>query len=281
MSAPSSPIVSVLMTAYNREKYIEEAISSVLNSSFRDFELIIVDDSSSDSTLEIAEHFASQDSRIRIFRNERNLGDYPNRNRAAKYATGKYLKYLDSDNVIYPFGLEVMLNCMEQFPEAGYGLSSESDPQRPFPVCASPREAYLDNFFGSFGYFGRAPDSSIIRRSAFESVGGFTGKNLIGDLELWMRLSQRFPVVKMPAYLGWDRVHEDQQKNIDPLGYSSLRDEIRNSYLWSPDCPLSQEEVRSAIRIKKNRQRKQSLKFLAFGRFRLAYRLFALTCSLR
>jgi glycosyltransferase involved in cell wall biosynthesis len=84
------------MTAYNREKYIAEAIESVLASSFTDFELIIVDDCSADSTVEIARPYL-HDKRVQLHINEQNLGDYPNRNRAAELASGKYIKYLDCE----------------------------------------------------------------------------------------------------------------------------------------------------------------------------------------
>src|SRR5437764_11938447 len=78
-----SPLLSVLMTAYNREKYISQAIESVLRSSFADFELIIVDDVSKDNTVGIARNYAHQDKRISVVVNEKNLGDYGNRNKAA------------------------------------------------------------------------------------------------------------------------------------------------------------------------------------------------------
>src|SRR5690348_3619706 len=75
----TSPIVSVLMTAYNREKYISQAIESVLRSSLTNFELIIVDDVSKDRTVEIARNYAAKDNRVLVFVNEKNLGDYGNR----------------------------------------------------------------------------------------------------------------------------------------------------------------------------------------------------------
>lgn len=89
------PLVSILMTAYNREKYIAEAIESVLASTYTNFELIIVDDCSADRTLEIAKSYEEKDKRIKIYINEKNLGDYPNRNKAASLAKGVYLKYLE------------------------------------------------------------------------------------------------------------------------------------------------------------------------------------------
>ena len=115
--------VSVLTTCYNREPFIGEAIESVLSSSFSDFEYIIVDDHSSDRSAEIARKYGKIDPRVKIYVNERNLGDYPNRSRAASLARGAYLKYVDSDDIIYPHGLQVMMECMRRFPAAGLGLS--------------------------------------------------------------------------------------------------------------------------------------------------------------
>ncbi|MBK8712927.1 MAG: glycosyltransferase family 2 protein [Niastella sp.] len=94
------PLVSVLMTAYNRQQFIAEAIESVLASTYQNWELIIVDDGSKDDTVAVTKSYAEKDNRIHVYVNEKNLGDYPNRNKAAFYANGKYLKYLDSDDLI-------------------------------------------------------------------------------------------------------------------------------------------------------------------------------------
>ena len=80
------PLVSLLMTAFNREKYIAEAIESVLASTYTNFELIVVDDCSKDATVEIARKYEKQDERIKVYINEINLGQFPNRNKAAEYA---------------------------------------------------------------------------------------------------------------------------------------------------------------------------------------------------
>ena len=105
--------VSILTTVYNREKYLAACIESVLSSSYQDWELIIVDDVSKDTSLDIAKRYEQKDPRIKVYVNEKNLGDYPNRNKAASYAKGKYLKYLDADDLINPQGLEVMVHTME------------------------------------------------------------------------------------------------------------------------------------------------------------------------
>ena len=128
------PRVSVLMTAYNREKYIAEAIESVLASTYTNYELIIMDDGSSDNTVNIARSFEIKDRRVKVFKNETNLGQFPNRNMAATYAQGTYLKYVDSDDVIYPYTLEMMVNNMEQFPEAALGFCLTHGPcKKPLP----------------------------------------------------------------------------------------------------------------------------------------------------
>ena len=102
------------MTSYNREKYIAQAIESVLASTYKDFELIIVDDCSKDNTVGIAKKYEELDSRVKVYVNEFNLGDYPNRNKAATYAKGKYIKYIDADDMIYPWGLEIIINSFEK-----------------------------------------------------------------------------------------------------------------------------------------------------------------------
>src|SRR5450631_849992 len=111
-----NPLVSVLMTAFNREKLIGQAIESVLASTYSDLELIVVDDGSSDSTVEIAKDYAAKDDRIKVFINEKNLGDYPNRNRAASHAKGKYIKFVDSDDKLFDFSLEYCVSQMEKYP---------------------------------------------------------------------------------------------------------------------------------------------------------------------
>lgn len=244
----SQPTVSVLMTVYNRERYIARAIESVLGSTYEDFELVLVDDGSEDRSLEIAERYPAQDARVRIHRNEENLGDYPNRNHAAELARGKYLKYVDSDDLIYPHGLEVMVQAMEAFPEAGFGLCCQPSADGPYPAQVTPEEAYRAHFFGG-SLFMNAPLSAIIRKSAFEAVGGFSGRRYIGDSELWLVLGARFPIVKMPRDLTWWRTHGDQEVTSGHANhaYASLRFRIAIEALTSPHCPLSPQDRERAL----------------------------------
>ena len=110
------PCVSLLVTVFNRAGFLEQTLQSILASDFRNFEVVVVDDCSTDQSLKIAESIAREDSRIRLIQNEQNLGDYGNRAKAASLARGTYLKYVDSDDLIYPPTLQVMVDAMEKNP---------------------------------------------------------------------------------------------------------------------------------------------------------------------
>ena len=245
----NNPLVTVLLTSFNREKYISFAIESVLKSTYQNFELIIVDDASTDETVKIAKRFAEKDSRIKVYVNEKNFGDYPNRNKAASYAKGKYLKYVDSDDYIYPNGLEVMVRSMEQFPEAGFGLCSlQPNSEKPFPFMLHPKQAYEYHFFGP-GLFHKGPLTAIFLKSAFDELGGFKEERMISDTDMWHRMGLRYPVVLMPDGIVWQRKHSTQELN-DAHHFIVDGNKIKWKYLLDPACPLVNEQIRQIRKIR-------------------------------
>jgi glycosyltransferase involved in cell wall biosynthesis len=266
MQTNYSPMVSVLMTAYNREKYISEAIESVLASSYKNFELIVVDDVSKDRTVEIARQYAAKDERVKVFVNRNNLGDYPNRNKAASYAIGKYIKYVDADDYIYPWGLEMLISMMEANPLAGWGLCSLAQiKSEPYPVLKSPYEAYRHAYFGP-GLFHKAPLSSIIKRDIFNFVSGFSNMRMVGDFEMWHRLALDYPVLLMPDGIVWYREHGDQEaKDIDL--FKLKYEQISTYYLFHERCPLSKKEVLTFVKQRRLKHLRNSIVYLIKGRF--------------
>ena len=204
----SAPKLSVLTTCYNRESYISECIDSILNSSFQDFELILVDDRSSDRSWEIIQSYAAKDTRIITHRNEKNLGDYPNRNKAASLASGTYLKYVDADDVIGHFFLDILVHSMDQFPEAGVGLFGGKT--WPHPVYLKPNEALNKYYSGEHTGFDRSPLMAIIQRDTFYQVGTFSNRAQTGDFEMWHKLSAHSGLILLPS-LAWVRTHPNQQ----------------------------------------------------------------------
>ena len=237
------------MTAYNREKYIAAAIESVLASTLTDFELIIVDDGSKDNTVAIAKSYALKDDRISVYQNENNLGDYPNRNKAASYATGKYLKYLDSDDLIYTYGLKVFVDSMEKFPEAAVGVTAfTGQEEQPYPFMLNPAEAY-DYHFYKRELFDTGPSGLIFHARRFREIGGFSGKRYVGDTEMNLRLAASKPVVRIAGSLIFWRQHEGQEivAGNNLTGYTDFELPMYTAELTRSDCPLPKDKSRKVI----------------------------------
>lgn len=250
MKILNQPKVSILTTVYNREKYLEDCIKSVLASDFYDWELIIVDDQSTDNSLTIALSYSAVDNRIKVYINDKNLGDYPNRNQAASYAKGKYLKYLDADDVIYPHGLRVMVAAMESFPEADFGTQYNiREYYKPYPILINSREAFKEHFFGN-SFFQSGPTGTIFKREAFQELGGFSRRRYIGDTEMWIKFCLKGPIVLIQPALIWWRQHQEQEfqlgQSID--GYIKLNHQLFLELMENDEIPITHLEREEAIR---------------------------------
>lgn len=114
-----TPVVSVIMPAYNASRFLAEAIGSVANQSEENWELLVIDDCSADDSFDIAQRYAARDSRIQVLRNHVNLGVAKTRNRGVELAKGKYVAFLDSDDVWHPEKLERQLKKMR---DTGAGI---------------------------------------------------------------------------------------------------------------------------------------------------------------
>lgn len=124
-----SPLVSIIMPAYNAEKFIEESIESVINQSYKNWELLIVNDCSRDLTAKIIEIYSLKDRRIKIFTQKENKGVVEARNRALKESKGKYIAFLDSDDLWEKNKLEIQIKYMQKnkvyMTYTGYSYISE------------------------------------------------------------------------------------------------------------------------------------------------------------
>lgn len=249
------PRVSVLVTIYNREAYLEDALRSILTSTYHDFELIAVDDVSKDRSLQIARDIAATDPRVKVIANKSNLGDYGNRAYAASLAQGEFIKFIDSDDRAYPHTLDVMVRSMDEHPDAAVGLAhSMPEDNEPYPWKLMPEESYRKHFLGR-GCFSCGPSGAIIRRDAFESVGGFRKEwGVLSDTEFWLRLATTYPIVLLPPGLVWWRRHDDQEftKNDAMEVYLHRGHELDMQVLTSTDCPLNTAD--RAVAIAKRKQ---------------------------
>lgn len=239
-------VVSVLMTAYNREKYIADAIDSVLSSTWKEFELIVVDDCSTDSTFAIAEAYEKKDSRVKVYKNSENLGQFLNRNKVASLATGKYIKYLDSDDLIYPHSLEIMVQAMISYPDAGIGVCEKyRDSGRPYPYCFTSREV-LQHHYLLHELLLIGPSGTIIKKEAFDAVKGFEDYGMPSDNHLTLKIAALHPVVMLQRDLFWWRIHSGQ------VFQQTVNDEknMLNNYRFNADILDNYSPLEEALNRK-------------------------------
>lgn len=247
-----TPLVSVLMTVYNREEYLQDAIQSIIDLKYQNWELIIVDDSSSDSSFKIAEKYSQEDNRIVCYRNEQNLGQFANRNYAASLAKGKYLKYFDSDDIIYAFALDILVEAMERFPAAAIAIASQDThpTEELYPVLVESIDSYRSYFFNN-SLLNIGPSGVMFRKERFIQAGGYTSEMATSDTELMLRIAARYPVVRVIPSFFYYRVHENQvlTKSNKAFVYSRESYLINRRALNEEYCPLTQSEIKDAHRI--------------------------------
>jgi glycosyltransferase involved in cell wall biosynthesis len=204
------PRLSVLMTAYNREKFISEAIESVLNSTFTDFELIILDDCSTDQTHLIANKYCQLDDRVRLIVNDFNLGDYPNRNKAASLAKGEFIMFVDSDDKILEDGFEQCIRIMDSHNNANFGMQFNKISDSGY---FDAKIAVYNHFFIE-PFLSIGPGGTIIRRSFFNKIGGYPV--LYGpanDMYFNLKAASISGVALISIPFNYYRIHDGQEQN--------------------------------------------------------------------
>ena len=208
----SEPLVSIVLTLYNNERFIAETIQSVLSQSYTNWELIVVDDASADGSADIVLRFA--DPRIRLIRNEKN-GQVSNAHNVGDRACrGEYIAPLDSDDLWDPAKLEKQVRYMEAHPETGACLTllktinewgeetEDSEIAEIFRAENRSREAWLRELLTTGNHL--ANDSALIRRNVMEE----TGENdvclvQLHDYDIWVRmlLKHNIYVIQEPLLL--------------------------------------------------------------------------------
>ena len=203
----SAPVVTIAMVTYNSARFVREAIASVLAQDFEDFELVVCDDCSTDDTWQLVKGF--DDRRIRAVRNETNLGEYRNRNKALELARGRYIIYIDGDDVIYEHGLGLMVRAMERFPGAGFAAALPKSDKFIFPVELSAAQYCRCTYLGPIVL---ASDFTqlFFRTEALRRAGGFDLRYRTGDLYIQYLLGSLGSVLLISNGLAWWRRRRGQ-----------------------------------------------------------------------
>ncbi len=194
------PLISVVIPVYNGEKTIRETIESVLNQTYRDFELIVINDGSQDATVEIVESI--QDPRIKLL-SYPNAGQAESRNRGVSHAVGKFIAFLDADDLWTPDKLEAQLKALQANPQAAvaYSWTNYIDESSQFLRQGSYVSAAGDVFKNLLVVnFLENGSNPLIRAQALAQVGGFDGSvTPAEDWDMWLRLATRYQFVAVPS----------------------------------------------------------------------------------
>lgn len=196
------PAVSVLMPVYNSGRYVEAAVRSILAQTFRDFELVIVDDGSDDTSPAVLEMLAREDRRIRLYQ-QPNQGLSRTRNRLVSLAESRLVAFMDSDDIATPERLEHQVAFLHQHPECvavGSSVLLVCEEGIPIGVCELPltHDQIEQGLLNADG--GAICQSSIVmRRDAIVAVGGYNARYHIGeDLDLVLRLARHGRLANVP-----------------------------------------------------------------------------------
>ncbi len=247
------PVVSIIIPTYNRANWIAEAVESVLNQTFRDFELLVVDDGSTDETPEVLEPFFHQ----LIYIAQPNRGVSAARNTGIKHARGDYLCFLDSDDLWKPRKLEIQLEEMTRHPEFRMSYTDEVWIRR--GRWANPKKRHQKYsgwiFENLLPLCIISPSSVLIARSVFEEVGLFDESLPAGeDYDLWLRIGSRFPILFIPQKLivkrgGHPGQLSQQFWGLDRFRVRSILKVLKSGNLNPRDARLARKMLVEKCRI--------------------------------
>lgn len=190
------PIISVVIPVYNGEKTLKETIDSVLNQTFDDFELIVINDGSTDKTLEIISNI--KDERLKVF-SYPNAGLSASRNRGISLARGEYVSFIDADDLWTPDKLELQLKALQEHPQAAVAYS--------WTDCIDDSGKFLGkcNYLSFSGdvranllliNFIDSGSNVLIRTEAFKKVGNFDeSRKSCEDWDMWLRLAAEYSFI--------------------------------------------------------------------------------------
>lgn len=224
-----NPKVSVIMPVYNTEKYLSEAIKSILNQSYRDFEFIIVDDFSTDTSYKICEEYAKKDDRIRLYRNEKNMWISVTRNKLINLSKTNYIASQDSDDISELNRLELEYNFLEN--NKNYAVVSWNNliiDEKSNKIWYRKYSADIKNIILKKSPISQP--SSMFRKDLFIEIWWYDKNlNYWEDYDLWLRI-----------YLNWYKI-----KNLDN---DLLKYRIRT---WQTKSDKLKQTIKNTIFIQK------------------------------
>ena len=256
------PLVSVCIPSYNNTEYILETINCILSQSYKNIELIVVDDNSSDGTYELVQ--SVKDKRLKVYKNGTNLGMAGNWNRCLELCSGKYIKLMCADDLIHKRLIEKEVAIMEAHPEVNL-VSTDTK----FIDVHGEGRGYYRRYFrhgvidgieaSRFSVFTRdylgAPLANMIRRSAYDKLGGFDETfHYIVDYDFFMKLYNYGKVYIVHKPVNYFRIRDDSNTGQVLGGGEERRYIAEHRKLvekYADDLGLARWQVELSVLIRK------------------------------
>ena len=198
----STPKISFIVTCYNYQDYIESALNSILNQTIQDFEIIVIDDASSDNSAQIIKNFAQMDNRIKPIFNSKNLGLNKTLQIAINAAAGEWIAFLETDDLINQNYLQEKLHIAEKYPKVGFIYNdvkfvgeNQNSAQKKFQkiIQNNQNRKFPKNMFYDFGYQNPVltMSSVMLKKKLLENVDFNTPIDKLTDWYIYIQIAQK------------------------------------------------------------------------------------------
>lgn len=225
----AAPLFSIIIPTYNRSRYLPEAIKSIQQQTIADWEIIVVDDASTDTTPQLLAAISQSDNRIKHTRNDKNSERGFSRNAGIKMAQGKYLCFLDSDDMFLPHHLETFKNYLQQNPSFSGMLFTNSkllnENTGQVGLKEVPHYASALNKYGYLLHYTPNPARVCVTADVFNKFLFDASIPGLEDLDLWLHIATAFDIVHIEDYTSLYRVHDESYTTGDPARFEK---ELRN-----------------------------------------------------
>lgn len=211
---PQSPQISIIMPCYNAEKSIKASIDSVYRQTFKDFELIVVNDGSTDNSFKVLKKLADGYTGLRVI-DQPNKGPGPARNRGLREAVGQFIAFLDSDDSWHPDCLDKLHRALQKDPDAAISYCGWQNiglsPQRSKPFVP-PNYEKPDKIEMLLRGCRWPIHSALTRKSVVDAIGGFDEQwSSCMDYDLWLRIASFNKIILVPEVLAYYHHHDGDQ----------------------------------------------------------------------
>ena len=224
-SKAEHPSLTVLMPVYNGADYLSGSVESILGQSYGDFRFVIIDDGSEDDTPAVLADYEARDGRVRVIRNDRNLGLTRSLNKGLSLTEGEWIARMDCDDISLPGRFEAQVAFFERHPEAAMvGVAwkeMSADLERTIRVMRPPTE-YDRIRRRILAHNVLCHSAVMMRRAPVMASGGYNQRDVYSqDYDLWLRVVARYPVANLRE------VHQLRRIHPGNLSHRNIRNQLR------------------------------------------------------